>query len=186
MTVPPTLLLMGLRASGKSTVARRLARTLRVPAIDLDDAVRDHFLGATVRDIWATHGEPAFRLAETEALRAILAERIVSPRIVALGGGTPTAPGAADALRDATQRKAAMLVYLHAPPEHLAARLTAAETANRPSLTGAGAAEEVARVYAERDPLYRELASAIVEVDRPIDEVVNEIRKLWPAASGGA
>ena len=174
----PVVVLMGLRASGKSSVARRLAQTLSVASVDLDDVVaRD--LGCTnAAESIRIHGWDAFRAGEAEALGRTLGAGS-GGLVLALGGGTPTAPGADALLHDARQTGTAMVVYLRAEPEVLAARLLADQRNDRPSLTGDDPAAEMRRVFDERDPLYRSLASTVIEVgDQTVDAIVDRIRTL--------
>lgn len=180
-------MLIGLRASGKTTVGALLARDLGLPFVDLDaltlEALNAARAGAapsaTIADAWRRWGEPAFRHAESVALERALRE----PRaVVALGGGTPTAPGAADALRAARRSGGALICYLRAEPSVLRARLSravvAGADAQRPSLTGAGAIEEVDAVFAARDPLYRALADAIVDASGAPEACARDIAAL--------
>lgn len=159
---PPNILLMGLRASGKSTLGAMLATRLGRPFVDLDDVTAARLGCVDVPEAWARHGPAAFRDAEAEALRDVLEH---TGQIVALGGGTPTAPGAADMLRNAISSQQARLVYLRATPSTLRGRLEQTDLSRRPSLTGSGVVDEVQRVFEERDPLYRSLASEVIEVD---------------------
>ncbi|MEM6332078.1 MAG: shikimate kinase [Planctomycetota bacterium] len=159
------IVLMGYRGSGKSTAGRAVAQRLATPFVDLDDAVRDRFGGATIAEIWAEHGEPAFREAEAQA--AI--DHLARPDIVlALGGGTPMQPAAAEAIAACD----ALRVYLHAPAEVLHRRIVddAASTDQRPALTAAGGSiDEVRRVLAERDPTYRRLADLTLDASDVAD-----------------
>lgn len=161
LPTPPTIVLVGLRGSGKSTIARLLAKRLGLISVDLDDRTPGFAGQPTVAAVFANLGEPAFRQAEARALRQALAEPGI---VLALGGGTPTAPGAADLLRDAQSRNEADIVYLRAAPEVLAARLLAADNAHRPALTALDHAAEIAAIFAARDPLYSSLARVIIEV----------------------
>lgn len=182
--LPRPLLLIGLRGSGKSTLGRLVAERLVADGLvaafsDLDDAVLARLGHATVAEAWKTLGEPAFRAAETACLRERLPESLddrTPPTVVALGGGTPTAPGAAELLGEARERGLVTIVYLRAQPETLRARLGAAD-ANRPSLTGAGTLDEIDAVFAARDGLYQELATEIIEIDRgtTIDALVERL-----------
>lgn len=162
------IVLMGLRGSGKSTLGRLLGEELGREFVDLDERTPRVLGHESLREAWDQRGEEAFREAEVEALRDVLSQGVV----LALGGGTPTAPGAPAMLREARAR-GAILVYLRGSPEALGARLLREENRDRPSLTGAGVVEEIAVVFAARDPLYRELATIAVDTDgRSIGELL--------------
>ncbi|GIK19174.1 MAG: shikimate kinase [Leptolyngbya sp. PLA2] len=183
-----SILLIGLRGSGKSALGPRLAERLGRPFIDLD-AVTVTYLGeGTLRELWERHGEVRFRQAEYRALVNQAFPRTNPGPVVALGGGTPTAPGAADFLRNARARGMGRIVYLRAAPATLRARLAGADNADRPSLTGADPLAEIEAVHAARDPLYRELADAVVEVDG-LNEAATlgaVVRSLPGPVGGGA
>jgi shikimate kinase len=148
------LVLIGLRASGKSTLGAALAQRRGLPFVDLDEHTTRRLGCATVREAFERSGEGAFRQAESEALAAALEE----PRcVLALGGGTPTAPGAADRLAEARRNGRAFIIFLDPPIEAMAARLRRQE-GDRPSLTGRGAVEEIGEIAAARRPLYAALA----------------------------
>lgn len=160
---PRHVILIGLRGSGKTTVGSLLAARTNRGFVDLDTLTPAALGCATVSEAWSNLGEPAFRRAETECLRAALNE--LTGRVLALGGGTPTAPGAAEALALA-KASGSRVIYLHASPAQLAARLQGADNSHRPSLTGLSptSVEEISRIYSQRDALYRALADAVVEV----------------------
>jgi len=157
------LVLLGLRGAGKSTLGRALASREGLRFLDLDH-VAAAFLGHdSVAAAWAAMGEPAFRDAESRALAAVFHD---DNQIIALGGGTPTAPGAADMIRRAAAENRAVVVYLRCTPELLRSRMLAASEAamhERPSLTGADPLAEIEVVFAQRDPLYRALATRTLE-----------------------
>lgn len=168
------LALMGLRGSGKTTVGRLVASRLKWAFVDLDDqtpSVLDPHGALTVREAWQRHGEAAFRKAESIALDRVVS---VSKQIIALGGGTPTVPGAAERLREHTRVGDLKLVYLHASPQQLRDRLERTDLATRPSLTGSGVLTEIPAVYAARDPLYRSLATHIIEVGGATAEAISD------------
>jgi len=174
----PDIVLMGLRGSGKSTIGQRLAEALRWGFIDLDERVLAHLGQATVADAWNTLGEPAFRAAEHTALAEQLAlHDPAAPRIIALGGGTPTIPEAQRLLSDARARHTIQSIYLHAPPEQLAARLPPTDP-NRPNLTNAATPlEEIQTIYTQRDPLYRKIADQTIE-STTIEETIASLKAL--------
>ncbi|MBC7772988.1 MAG: AAA family ATPase [Pyrinomonadaceae bacterium] len=157
------VILIGLRGSGKTTVGRLVAARGRCRFVDLDTLTPTTLGCATVAAAWSQHGEPRFREAELTALRSVMSE--TSPCILALGGGTPTAPGAADLLNRA-RSAGARIIYLRATPSELSARLLTSDNTHRPSLTGLPSAsiEEITRVHQARDALYLSLADLVVEV----------------------
>ncbi len=156
---------MGLRASGKTTLGQALAAHLSRPFVDLDEVAAAMLGCVDVPEVWAMHGPAAFRGAEVGALRQILDAGANPPAVIALGGGTPTAPGAGDLLREHARAGRIVLVYLRASPQTLRARLERTDLDERPSLTGEGVLDEVAGVFRQRDPLYRELATRLLETD---------------------
>jgi len=151
---------MGLRGCGKTTAGRLLAARLKRPFVDLDDVTPGELGCRSVADAWTKHGESAFRHAEVMALTRVLSR---DGQVIALGGGTPTAPGAPNLLEHVGDSGRATIVYLRAPAEVLRQRLVTANNAHRPSLTGLGGLEEIEGVMAVRDPIYRELAQHVIE-----------------------
>jgi len=156
-------LLMGLRASGKSTIARALAEQLNRPCLDLDHATCAQLGVKHAGEAFQTRGEPAFRRAESLALQHALQQP--TPTLIALGGGTPTAPGAAALINHAAITGAAQAIYLRTSPATLAKRIAEAPADNRPSLTGAPPHTETTRLHKQRDCLYRTLATHTINAD---------------------
>lgn len=168
---------MGLRGSGKSTLGRELGALLGRAFVDLDVVTLRALGHASASEAFGAVGEAGFRAAEVAALGAVLRD---GGQVVALGGGTPTAAGAAELLRGERGRGSAWVVYLHAAPEVLRARLAGTNLANRPALLGRDALDEIGRVYAARDGLYRELADVIVEVGaRSVADDAGLIEEAW-------
>ena len=74
-------------------------------------------------------------------------------------------------------RNNAEVIYLHASVEHQLART--ARDRNRPLLQTDHPAQVLANLLAIRDPLYREVATLIIETDtRPPRMVVQEIMQF--------
>ncbi|MCC6661125.1 MAG: hypothetical protein IT437_09595 [Phycisphaerales bacterium] len=168
--MPPTVVLIGLRASGKTTLGRMLAERTGRTFIDLDD-LTPRLLGAdTVAAAWERHGQAAFRKAELAALLNALG---VPGAVIAAGGGTPTAPGVPDLLIAERDTGRVRIVYLACGAGELRRRMHRAGH-ERPSLTGADPLSEVESVHARRDPLYRDLASEVLQTDDlPLDAVLH-------------
>ena len=116
-----TLFLYGAPASGKSTLAAKIAAATGRTLVDLDaEIVKAE--GRTIPEIFREKGEKGFREIEKGCLRAICDERnVVAPtgQVIALGGG---------ALLDSESRKiaeqAGRVIVLDCPLETLKARLT--------------------------------------------------------------
>ncbi len=154
----PNLILIGLRASGKSTLGKLLAQHLGRDFIDLDAVVAQQMSASGPGEAIGREGIEAFRRAETEALRSVLE---TPNQIIALGGGTPTAPGAAELLRESDTR----IIYLRGTPETLRDRLAQCDNTDRPALVGSDVLDEVQTLFEQRDGLYRELAESVVHID---------------------
>ncbi|TVQ63840.1 MAG: hypothetical protein EA378_00940 [Phycisphaerales bacterium] len=173
MSVPrPDLILLGLPGSGKTTLAERLGRELGRPVIDLDDRAPAYAGCSTIAEVFERLGEASFRDAETRALADVLdAQDADAPRIIALGGGTPTAAtldasiAAADLLRLAQDERRAILVYLRLSTPSLIARLEQADNHHRPTLTSPTGLAALEAIHHTRDPLYQALAGATIECD---------------------
>jgi shikimate kinase len=154
----PNLILIGLRASGKSTVGRVLAERLGRAFIDLDE-VTSELLGASgAGEAIEKHGIEGFRAGEARALGSVLE---TSNQVIALGGGTPTGPGCSEMLNSDSCR----VVYLRARPETLRDRLAHTDNTDRPALVGDDVIGEVETLFDQRDGLYREIAETVIHTD---------------------
>lgn len=170
------LVLMGLRAAGKTTIGRGVAVRLGIPFVDLDDETCAQLGCASVREAWSRYGEPAFRAGELAALRGLMTAPS-TPRVIALGGGTPMIPGVAGLLR------ATRTIYLRARPATLQARLHE-EPGDRASLTTAGLVDEVPVIWEARDAVYRAIAHVTVEVDDlSVNDAVEQVLRYWNPAT---
>lgn len=179
-------MLIGLRASGKSSIGAAAAKLLGMRFVDLDEEVLESFGEPTVERIFRHHGEPAFRLAELVALRRSLAGR---PAVTALGGGAATAPDASGMLRHAAELGLCSIVLLDAPDEVLLARILkdrAERPGGRPPLTNRSDLEEISHLRAERDRLHRELAhlridTGALSVEEAAVQLADWHRRFRPA-----
>tara|TARA_R110002094_G_scaffold39879_1_gene52472 strand:- start:149 stop:685 length:537 start_codon:yes stop_codon:yes gene_type:complete len=159
MTDPkPNLILIGLRASGKSTLGALLAEQLGIGFVDLDDVTSELLQASGAGEAIGAHGIDAFRDGETRALESVLKE---SGRVVALGGGTPTAPGCRAMLESDTNR----VFYLRALPATLRERLQATDNTDRPALVGSDVVDEVQTLFDQRDETYRSIAESVIHTD---------------------
>ncbi len=94
----PAAVMVGPPGSGKTVTGRALADLLGVPFHDTDEAIVAR-VGRSIADLFIEDGEAAFReLERAEVTRALAQER----GVVALGGGAPVQPGAAELLEGHT------------------------------------------------------------------------------------
>jgi shikimate kinase len=159
------LTLVGMPGSGKSTVGRQLSRRLQLPFFDSDHVIEQR-LGCSIREYFAREGEAAFRDVEEQ----VLAELAQGPTaVVATGGGAVLRAGNRQRLRDAGR-----VIYLRSSPEELFRRLR--HDMQRPLLQVANPLDKLRELYAQRDPLYREVAHFQIETGRPsVSRLVNMI-----------
>ncbi len=160
------LVLVGMMGAGKSTVARLAAARLGRRVLD-SDAVIEAAEGRTIREIFVTDGEPAFRRLETQVLVEALADP--EPAVIAAAGGVVLS----DINRRALCSSSARVVWLCANPTTLEARVLSAH--HRPLLDN-DPSGTLQRMFIEREHLYREVADLIVSVDsRSVSEVVEAV-----------
>lgn len=146
--------LVGNRGAGKSSLARELALRLHRISVDIDARIELN-TGTSIREIFESRGEDAFRGLERDAIeKAALAK---PDAVIATGGGAVEAPRNVRLMR-----RSGVVIYLSAPPELLARRLAGDD--RRPSLTGKAPAEEVAQVAARRKPLFEQAAHIVYAV----------------------
>jgi shikimate kinase len=150
----PKAVLIGLPGSGKSTIGRRLAKSLGTSMLDTDAAIEET-TGRTIADIFATDGEKGFRRIEEDVIRAALQSH---DGVLSLGGGAVTTPGVRDALAGHT------VIYLEISAAE-GVRRTGGSTV-RPLLAGPDRNEKFKALMAERVPLYRRVATMRVNTNR--------------------
>jgi shikimate kinase len=150
----PKAVLIGLPGSGKSTIGRRLAKSLDLALLDTDIAIEET-TGRTIADIFATDGEREFRRIEEDVIRSALQSH---DGVLSLGGGAVTTPGVRDALAGHT------VIYLEISASE-GVRRTGGSTV-RPLLAGGDRNEKFKALMAERVPLYRRVATMRVNTNR--------------------
>jgi shikimate kinase len=150
----PKAVLIGLPGSGKSTIGRRLAKSLGVVLLDTDAAI-EQTTGRTIADIFANDGEKEFRRIEEEIIREALGTH---DGVLSLGGGAITSPGVREALSGHT------VVYLEISAAE-GVRRTGGSTV-RPLLAGGDRAEKFRALMTQRVPMYRRAATIRVNTNR--------------------
>ncbi len=175
------IVLIGYRATGKTTLARLLAQRLSWDWIDADVEI-ERKAGKSIARIFAEDGEPTFRDIEA----AVIADLCAQDRLVlAAGGGAP--------LREESRRimrQNGRVVWLTAQPETILARMTgdATTAGRRPDLTDRGPLNEIIHLLEQRDPIYRESSHFQVDTqDKTPEQLTAEILdRLGPMATDGS
>lgn len=120
------IFIVGYMGSGKTTVGKKLAKSLALSFIDLDAYIESKHL-KTIAEIFAEKGEEDFRKIER---KAIIDVSQIEDVIISTGGGAPCFFDNMDLMN-----KAGTTVYIEAEPEELAERLLASKTV-RPLIAG--------------------------------------------------
>lgn len=154
--IEKSIVLIGFMGAGKSAVGRELERRTGLPRYDTDEIIRRRF-GLSIPDIFAQHGEQAFRDTETMVLKSLRGRSIV-----VTGGGIVMRPENVAALRTRGQT-----FWLHADEEILWKR--AAMRSTRPLLHTDNPRERFTTLLRERLPLYE--AAADYKVDSSSREI---------------
>ena len=141
------LALAGFMGAGKTTLGQEVARRLGRRFVDLDVEI-ERRTGATVEEIFARDGEPAFRVTEETIAAAVL--DTPDPAVVALGGGAVLST----ATRELLARRA-FTVLLEVEPGVAWERASTA--GGRPLALDE---EAFHALYLERLPVYEESADA--------------------------
>ncbi|CAN5886769.1 shikimate kinase [soil metagenome] len=137
------IVITGFMGSGKSTVARALARLLDSQMVDLDEEILKRER-RSAKQIIEADGEPAFREIETRVLRAVLQNHAVG--VISLGGGAWTFAGNRDLITSA----GGLSVWLDVPFSLCWQRIVASK-GRRPLAPNE---QEALGLYTERRPAY--------------------------------
>lgn len=171
--VPPRIILLGPRGSGKSSVGRLLAERLDVKFLDLDEEIQ-RWTGRRIIEIFADVGDPGFREHESDALRRALASE---SGVIATGGGVVLR----EANRELLRQTPAVRIFLTAPPAILWHRVRADPHTieSRPALTRMSGEAEVSHLYTQRLPFYEQVATHTIDTSvHAAAEVVEQIMGL--------
>jgi shikimate kinase len=157
MPAGPCVVLVGMPGAGKTTVGRRVAYRLGVDFLDADDAI-ERRAGRTVREIFSTDGEAAFRAQEATVVAVVFDS---FPGVFALGGGALLDQGTRTRLR-ALATSGTVVALLTASLPVLQQRV--GDGTRRPLLAG-DVRVRLAALVEERAALFAEVATLTVDTD---------------------
>ena len=120
------IFIVGYMGSGKTTVGKRLAKSLSLTFIDLDAYIQNRYRKA-ISDLFTERGEEEFRKIEREAVREVAQFEDV---VISTGGGAPCFFDNMEVMN-----RAGTTIYIQADPEELASRLLTSKNV-RPLIAG--------------------------------------------------
>ncbi len=164
-----SLVLVGLMGAGKSSVGKRLAHRLALPFFDADVEI-ERAAGASIPDIFAEHGEAAFRDGERRVIARLLEQ---SPIVLATGGGA--------FMNEETRariRRSGLSIWLKAELDVLVRRT--ARRGNRPLLQADDPRIVLEKLMAQRYPVYAEADMTVTTGEGPHEDVVERIIAALP------
>ncbi len=150
-TTNPSLILVGPMGAGKSTLGRHLSQILDYPFFDSDRVIEEK-TGADIPWIFDMEGEAGFRRREQEAIDELTRQDGI---VLATGGGVVVTPANRDMLHER-----GCVVYQWTPVDVQLARTR--NDKNRPLLQTADPRARLEALFAERDPLYRQVSHHLV------------------------
>jgi 3-phosphoshikimate 1-carboxyvinyltransferase len=160
------IVLIGMRGSGKTTVAKLLSRELNREYLELDEILVEK-TGMSIPAMLEKHGWDYFRDQESAITEEV---SLLENKIISTGGGVVTRSKNIKALK-----KNGVLILLNASVDVLLDRI--GDDSDRPSLTKKKTIkEEIKEILKQRRILYEEAANQIINTDKfSPDEIVNQI-----------
>ena len=166
-----SLILEGFMGCGKSAVGRELALRLGTGFIDTDTEI-ERKQGQSIRHIFDTAGEEAFRQMETAELYGLMLDD--TDAVISLGGGTPMRAANLPVIK-----RLGRTIYLKAPADVLNERLKSG-TYGRPMLSGYDLEQRVTELLRSREGRYLDIADAVVEIrDEDVGSVCEKVMKAY-------
>jgi XRE family transcriptional regulator, aerobic/anaerobic benzoate catabolism transcriptional regulator len=161
--------LIGLRGAGKSTLGSRLARELDVPFVELDREIEAES-SLPLAELFSLYGQAGYRRFEGRCLERIIRDY---PRaVLSVGGGIVSDTGTYDFLL-----ANCLTVWLKASPaEHM--QRVIAQGDMRPMAESREAMEDLKRILAAREPLYRKADEIVDTSDAPVETSLARLRDV--------
>ena len=135
---------------GKSAMGRVLARRLKLPLIDTDEAIVEQE-GMSIPDIFKKKGEPYFRRIEAETVQSLCSR----DAIVSCGGGAMLNPNTAAAAKKA----GAYIVLIDQTFDVCYQRIK--DDTNRP-IVQQNTKEQLRKIFNDRAVIYRKHSTVIL------------------------
>ena len=161
--------LIGFMGVGKSTIAKQLAKQLKISFLDTDQKIEDQEK-KSISNIFKINGEIYFRKLETKLLY-----QLNNKQVIACGGGLPLFNNNMEYIK-----KTGVSIYLKASSNFLFSRLKN-EKKERPLISKFDKQELqqfICNQLSEREIIYRKATYKINVDDKPNEEILGEIHSL--------
>ena len=164
----PRAIFIGPMGSGKSTIGKAVARSLKLTFRDTDTEI-EKLEKMPVSQIFLDRGEDYFRLVEKKVLRE---ELLADGTVLALGGGAPLSVDAQSALRAISSK----VFYLDISLASVAPRI--GFNRDRPLLL-TNPRGQWQTLMEQRRPIYESIADVVIDVNhRSERDVVKEVLEV--------
>jgi len=171
-----SIVLIGMMGVGKSSIGRRLGARLGVPFVDADTEI-ERAAGMSIADIFARHGEAAFRSGEARVIARLLNG---GPQVLATGGGAVM-----NEVTRALIKERGVSIWLSAELDLLLRRISKRK-AERPMLQTNDPAATLRDLLTTRQPIYAQADITVQSRDVPHDAIVTEIIEALTAFLGAS
>ena len=161
------IFLIGFMGSGKTTIGKRLAQWMGYSFVDTDRFI-EMWQDKTIAEIFAQHGESAFREMERNILLYL---QNCDSMVISTGGGMPCHDDNMNLML-----ANAKVVYLKMSPQKLAQRLIDSHT-ERPLIMGKTEAklhQYITEELAKREPFYNR-ANIVIQTEKYSTEEIIQI-----------
>jgi shikimate kinase len=165
------IVLTGFMGTGKTEVAKELARLLQMKLVDVDSEI-EKAERITINEIFSTRGEPAFREIETAMIREVAR---AGNSIISTGGGAVLREENMEALRESGE-----VFCLWAGPETILRRTSGSE--DRPLLKVADPLARIRELLDYRKPFYERAGRMIDTEGKTPLKVAEEIMEIYRCA----
>lgn len=162
------IVLIGFMGSGKSTIARELAKKIDYKVLDMDEDI-EVAEGRPITEIFAEEGEDYFRDLETSYLEKIAR---MDHKIISTGGGVVVKAENRPLLHEA-----GIVIFLEADVAHIMKNVKG--DTKRPLLKDENVEAKIVSMLEVRDPLYFAVADVIIQTSgKSVKTIVKEILAL--------
>jgi len=167
------IFLIGMPASGKTTLGKKLAAHLQIPFIDLDDVIVKA-AGKSIKEVFEQEGEDHFRELERDALQQSV--DAYPGFVMATGGGTPCFFDNMEVMK-----KVGTVVFLNTSLQTIQARLAGQEITKRPLMKDVDLqkfTESFKTKFEQRMPVYEKADVILNEKQHQVELVINTIQNF--------